>query len=92
MRDIDAVIEHLKLAYPGISAEQLTVLHPGADDDGLWFFSHTASTAEIQLESPLGSVPFLVESAESPDREVADTVQKAVGLIVAGLGLTGPTA
>ena len=92
MRDIDAIIQQLQLAHPGISAEQLSVLHPGADDDGLWFFRHPASSTEIQLESATGNAPFLVESSESGDRDEAGTVQQAVALVVAGLGLSGPAA
>ena len=92
MRDVDAIIQQLRLAYPGISAEQLNVLHPGADDDGLWFIRHPASSTEIQLESPTGNAPFLVESSGSTDRQLADTVQQAVALVVAGLGFPGPAA
>ncbi len=92
MRDIDAIIQQLQLAHPGISAEQLSVLHPGADDDGLWFFRHPDSATEIQLESATGNAPFLVESSESRDRQAADTVQQAVALVVAGLGFSGPAA
>jgi len=92
VRDIDAIILQLRLAHPDISAEQLTVLHPGADDDGLWLFRHPASSSEVQLESASGSAPFLVEGSESRDRHAADTVQHAVALVVAGLGLPGPAA
>ena len=92
MRDIDAVIRQLQLAHPDVSAKQLAVSHPGADDDGLWFFRHPASDTEIQLESPTGNAPFLVESSESRDRQLADTVQQAVALVVAGLALPGPAA
>jgi hypothetical protein len=89
MRDIDAIIGQLRLAHPDISAEQLTVTHPSADDDGLWFFRHPASDIELQLESGTGNCPFLVESSPSGDRLTADTVEQAVALVVTGLGLTG---
>lgn len=91
MRDIDAIVRELHLAHPGISAERLAVLHPGADDDGLWFFRHTAGSAEVQLESATGNVPFLVEGL-GVERHTAATVQQAVALVVAGLGLSGPAA
>jgi len=90
MRDIDAIINQLRLAYPDISAEQLVVLHPGADDDGLWFFRHPASEVELQLESSTGICPFVVESSPSVDRLTANTVEQAVRFVVAGLSLTGP--
>ena len=89
MRDIDAIIDQLRLAYPDISAEQLAVPHPGADDDGLWFFRHPACDVEFQLESSTGACPFLAESSASAERLTADTIEQAVALVVAGLGLTG---
>jgi len=92
VRDIDAIIQELQFAHPDISAEQLVVLHPGTDDDGLWFFRHPGTTTEIQLESATGNAPFLVESSESRDRLVGDTVRQTVALVVAGLGLSGPAA
>ena len=38
-RDIDLIIEMLTANVPGIHIEQLKVIHPGADDDGLWFIN-----------------------------------------------------
>ena len=92
MRDIDAIIAHLRLAHPDISAAQLAVLHSGADDDGLWFFRHTATDVEVQLESSTGACPFLFESSGSADRLTASTVEQAVAFVVAGLGISGPAA
>ncbi|KRG68406.1 hypothetical protein [Pseudoxanthomonas dokdonensis] len=89
MRDIDAIIDRLRLAYPDISADQLAVLHPGIDDDGLWFFRHPESDVEFQLESSTGACPFLAESSTSAERLTADTIEQAVALVVAGLGFTG---
>ncbi|GAA4788427.1 hypothetical protein GCM10023307_11860 [Lysobacter hankyongensis] len=92
MRDIDAIIARLLVAHPDISAEQLTVLHPGADDDGLWFFRHPATDVEVQLESSTGIFPFLFESSGSADRLTAGTVEQAIAFVAAGLGLSGPAA
>jgi len=92
VRDIDAIIARLRVAHPDISAEQLIVLHPGADDDGLWFFRHPATDAEVQLESSTGTCPFLFESSGSADRFTASTVEQAIAFVVAGLGLSGPAA
>ena len=92
MRDIDVIIAKLHLAHPEISAAQLTVLHPGADDDGLWFFRHPATDVEVQLESSTGTCPFLFESSGSADRLTAGTVEQAVAFVVAGLGVSGPAA
>lgn len=92
MRDIDAIIARLKLLHPDISVEQLSVLHPGADDDGVWFFRHPATDIEAQLESSSGVCPFLFESSGSPDRLTASDIDQAVALVVAGLGVSMPAA
>ena len=92
MRDIDAIIARLRLTHPDVSAAQLTVLHPGADDDGLWFFRHPATDIEVQLESSTGACPFLFESSGSPGRFTASDVEQAVAFVVAGLGASGSAA
>jgi len=92
VRDIEAIIRQLELAHPEICAEPLTVTHPGADDDGIWFFRLPANRAEVQLETSSGNVPLSVESTGYTDRRVADTVQQAVALVAVGFGLTGPAA
>ncbi|WP_394695057.1 hypothetical protein [Pseudoxanthomonas japonensis] len=92
MRDIDAIIAQLHVSHPDISAAQLTVLHPGADDDGLWFFRHPTTDIEVQLESSSGTCPFLFEGSGPTDRLVASSVEQAVAFVVAGLGVSGPTA
>ncbi|QTF19394.1 conserved hypothetical protein [Xanthomonas citri pv. fuscans] len=83
MRDIDAIIAKLRLAYPNISVAHFAVLHPGADDDGLWFFRNPASEVEFQLESSTGACPFLAESSASAERLTADTIEQAIALVVA---------
>jgi hypothetical protein len=90
VRDIDAIIAQLRLSHPDISAAQLIVTHPGADDDGLWFFSHSSTDIEVQLESSTGTCPFLFESTGSADRLTADSTEQAVAFLVAGLGISGP--
>lgn len=64
--------------------ERLRVLHPGADDDGLWFFRLPPYPDELQLESPSGECPFALESAG--ERARADTVVEAVDWITQRLG------
>lgn len=92
MRDVDEIIDQLHLLDPDISATQQSVLHPGTDDDGLWFFRHPASDLEVQLESSTGTCPFLFESSVSSSRLTASSVEQAVAFVVAGLGLSGPAA
>ncbi len=92
MRDIDAIIKALTAAHPEIVAEQLRVSHPGADDDGLWFFRHPASAYEVQLESPVGACPFLFETDANGSSVTADTVAEAIALVAGGLGIAPPAA
>jgi len=88
-RDIETVIAELRRTFPELACEQLRVAHPGADDDGLWFFSHPGRKAEVQLESWTGNVPFLVEGDDSNVCDTARTVEEAVALVVTRLGLRG---
>ena len=84
--DIDAVISELRRAHPEIAVERLAVRHPGADDDGLWFFTHPGARGEVQVESSTGAAPFLVESDDDPPG-TARTVGEAVALVATRLGL-----
>lgn len=86
MRDIDRIIQDLARACPQWRVEQLQVRHPGADDDGLWFFSHPSCPDELQLESPSGQCPFVLESGR--ERARADTVEDAVEWIMRRLAPT----
>jgi hypothetical protein len=90
-RDIDRVIARLKTTHPMVTVEQLGVAHPGADDDGLWFFRHPDSAIEVQLESSTGAAPFLVESDDGA-RLVVESVDQAVEVVGLRLGLRESTA
>ena len=90
-RDIESVIAELRRAYPGIACEQLRAPHPGADDDGLWFFTHPDARGEVQLESATGMLPFLVEGTDSAARDTARSVSQAAALVAARLGLRART-
>jgi hypothetical protein len=92
MRDIDVIIQDLIAAYPALQATQLNVAHPGADDDGLWFFRLPGNAIEVQLESTSGMCPFLFESSANNSRSNANTIASAVVLVAAGLGLGGTAA
>ena len=60
-RDIDIVIERVRAIHPDATIEQLKVSHPGADDDGLWFFGVSGERKDIQIESSTGTAPFIIE-------------------------------
>jgi hypothetical protein len=87
-RDIDELISELQRVYPQTGVEQLQVKHPGADDDGLWFFRHPGSHHEVQVESSTGALPFLIEANDHP-AAIAESVSEAVSLVAARLGLKG---
>jgi hypothetical protein len=86
-RDIDMVIEELQRRIPQIACEQLRVANPGADDDGLWFFTHPDNAGEVQLESSTGNLPFLIEGSDSDVRDEPHSVAEAVALVAARLDL-----
>jgi hypothetical protein len=78
MRDIEQIIKRITAEHPGVRVRQLPVAHPGADDDGLWFFKLPAGEFEVQLESPDGMCPFLIETDQSDQRTTATSVDTAL--------------
>ena len=78
MRDIERIIQLVGEKYAAVDVRQLKVLHPGADDDGLWLFRQPKSGFEVQIESGNGMCPFLVETDETPDRRTTNSVAETV--------------
>ena len=78
MRDVEKIIELIREISPATEVEQLKVSHPGADDDGLWFFSRPGRRFEVQIESSNGMCPFLIETNETNERFTANSVQETV--------------
>jgi hypothetical protein len=87
-RDINTIIAALTAKHPRLDVHQLQVKHPGADDDGLWFFKHPDSQFEVQLESSSGTFPFLVETDRHCERGQATTIAEAVQLVESWLSLS----
>lgn len=81
MRDIDRVIQRIMTACPSAKIRQLDVRHPGADDDGLWFFEQPASNFEVQVESTNGTCPFLIETDETKERLTTSSVDETVEVL-----------
>src|SRR5262249_22214255 len=83
-RDIDHIIERLRDELPGVEVAQLQATHPGADDDVVWFIKIPGREGAVQIESPHGNCPFLVESDLTDDRiygrTIDEVVQKVRGL------------
>jgi len=87
-RDIDQIIEEVKVRLPDVQVQQLSVSHPGVDDDGLWFFGLPGIKKDIQIESSYGVCPFIIEHSNmksSSDAETAHSVEEAVEKVVSYL-------
>ena len=78
MRDVDQIIDKVRNICPAVEIQQLNVRHPGADDDGLWFFNQPSSPFEVQIESSNGMCPFVIETDESDARVVTNSVDETV--------------
>jgi len=81
MRDIDHIIERLKAVIPDVQVTQLQVAHPGADDDGLWFIKIPGKAGAVQIGSPDGNCPFLIESDFNTERFHGQTVNEVVQIV-----------
>lgn len=81
MRDVDTIIQLVRDICPALQVKQLRVLHPGSDDDGLWYFDQPASEFQVQIESPKGMCPFLVETDENNERLIGRSVQETVEIL-----------
>jgi hypothetical protein len=88
MHDVEKIIELIRDMHPEAEVEQLKVLHPGADDDGLWFFVQPESPFQVQIESSTGMCPFLIETNENDKRVNASTVEEVIEVLSALLHLT----
>ncbi|HET8924584.1 MAG TPA: hypothetical protein VFN26_16495 [Candidatus Acidoferrum sp.] len=78
MRDIEKLIQSFNAIYPTVRVRQLEVSHPGADDDGLWFFQRPDSGLEVQIESSTGMCPFLIETDENDTRMITATIDQTI--------------
>jgi hypothetical protein len=81
MRDVERIIGLIRTAYPDVQTRQLEVVHPGQDDDGLWFFSQPRSPFEVQIESSNGMCPFLIETDETGQRFTAGSVNETIQIL-----------
>ena len=80
-RDIDLIIERLKAELSEVQVTQLHVTHRGADDNGLWFVTIAGRPEKVQLESPHGGCPFLIESDFSDKQHYGATVDEVVSTV-----------
>jgi hypothetical protein len=83
--EIDTIQEQVRAVMPDVKIEQLKVLHPRVDDDGIWTFRREGKKEEVSLESSTGRAPFLVESTTSEQRFIASKVEEAIQAVQAFL-------
>lgn len=81
LRNVDRIIARVHAHKPQVEVWQLEVKHPG-DDDGLWFFSLPQHEIQVQIESPDGQCPFLVENTGNDERLTCDSISTTVDAIV----------
>ena len=81
-RDIDRIIALLGTKFPDLKWEQLTVMHPGADDDGVWYLQ-LQNSARVLVESWNGMCPFLIESELNAESVTYSTVEEVVDKVAA---------
>lgn len=90
MSDVDQIIQSIVTICPTVKVRQLKVSHPGADDDGLWFFEWPGGEFEVQIESSEGKCPFLVETDESDARLTGNSIDETVEILTKLLHLEAP--
>ena len=91
MRDVDQIVRLIQSVYPVVKVEQFKVHHPGADNDGIWFFEHPGSEFEVQIESSNGMCPFVIETDESDARFAAKSIEETVQTLIKLLHLETPS-
>jgi hypothetical protein len=77
--ELDAIIRGVRAEIPDVTWEQVRVMHP-ADDDGLWFFRRDG--IDVQLESPGGMCPFVVEGNRPGQRVDGRSVDEVVDVLI----------
>jgi hypothetical protein len=87
--DITQIIATMEERLPGVKWTQLDVAHPGADDDGIWFFWRPDQPGEVQLESTTGMLPFVAETDKHDNCMSCSTVEDAVDVVCKWLELPG---
>ena len=86
---VKQIISLVRESYPDIRWTRLWVKHPGADDDGLWFFWLAEESGDVQIESSYGVCPFIVETDKHDEHFTGDSVEKTAEMVVRWLALPG---
>ena len=86
-RDIDQLTDALRRQYPEITVEPPRSTDGAEEEESVWQVRHPAALTDVQVGSPTGNAPFLVQSDLAPPT-VARTVEQAVRLVRQRMGLT----
>ena len=80
-RDVDSIIESVKVRNPDTCVRQLEVKFP-SDDNGIWYFWNPSHPDDdIQIENSTGQCPFLIESNRDDTRIQVESVEEVVSII-----------
>jgi hypothetical protein len=80
---LDAVLDQLRQAHPGLVVEQLEVTHCAADDN-IYFLGEDNSLDQVQVDTaPHGQAPCILEAAQ---RHRTSDPTESIAVISARLG------
>lgn len=80
---LDDVLDEVRRLVPGLVVERIQVIHPGSDDDNVFFLGVGPDFDLVQVDTgPDGGVPFIVDG-DGP--VVTSDAAQAVRLIYQGL-------
>ena len=92
MLDIAKIVRRMHAISSSFKGEPLRVTLPGADDQTVWKFNQPPSALVIQLESPDGMCPFLIESGPNNPRFVGSSVPEVIDILCQLLPLRSSSA
>ena len=90
--DVKLIISAVRASLPHVRWTRLWVSHPGADDDGIWWFWLPEQPGEVQVESSSGACPFDLSTDKHNGETKAHVVEGTAKTIVDWLGLPGGSA
>jgi len=81
MRDVEKIIKAIKENPPDVKLRQLTVSHPAADDNGLWFFEQPKQRVRSPNRVIDGDVPFFNRNTREQHKFAARSIEEAVAML-----------
>ncbi|MFC1587805.1 hypothetical protein ACFL54_05815 [Planctomycetota bacterium] len=86
--DIGDVISKIQEEQPAIICEHRNIKQSGYDDDNIWTFRLPGQKDMVQIESPNGNPPFVVDSEKYSRQVICHTVDGTVSTIIRWLRTT----